>query len=439
MSASDPPPAVTLEAGTLLGGRYRVVRLIGSGGMGAVYEGVQEGLGRRVALKVLHARLAHTPDLVERFRREAQAAAALAHPHIVQVSDSQMNEGEPPFIVMEFLEGQSLGERIRQAGPLVGEQVAKIFAQVLDGLAAAHRAGIVHRDIKPDNIFLTTSSTLGDLVKLVDFGVAKIHAEGEAPLTIAGTVIGTLTYMAPEQARGAPVDARTDIYATAGCMYYALSKRRPLEGRQGPAMLAAIVMDEPAPLSSHLPDVDRELEAIVHRALQKQPDARFSTADEMRQALTSWLAARTQQAHSQPPPAHGGPAHSPRPELITAADPTLRSSSSSSASARSPEPVTGTSKIVYLVLGAAAALFVLAAAGVALFVALSVKDTVEEGATTTDATAPAVVPSAPTPSVSLKPAATLSVKAPAATATAKLTPKKPDAGAARTKVENMGF
>ncbi|MDB4996579.1 MAG: serine/threonine protein kinase [Myxococcaceae bacterium] len=416
MSASDPPPAVTLDAGTLLGGRYRIVRLIGSGGMGAVYEGVQEGLGRRVALKVLHARLAHTPDLVERFRREAQAAAALAHPHIVQVSDSQMNEGEPPFIVMEFLEGRSLGDRIRQDGPLPAERVAKIFAQVLDGLATAHRAGIVHRDIKPDNVFLTSSSTLGDLVKLVDFGVAKIHAEGEAPLTIAGTVIGTLTYMAPEQARGATVDARTDIYAVAGCMYYALSRRRPLEGRQGPAMLAAIVMDEPAPLSSHVADVDRELEAIVHRALQKEPDARFSTADEMRQALTSWLAARTQQAHSQPPPAHSGPVHSPRPELITSTDPTLRSRSSSSS--RSPEPDTGTSKIVYLVLGAAAALFVLAAAGMAIFVALNVKDTVEEGATTTNATAPAVVPSAPTAAVSAKPPAL------------RVVPKKPDAGAA---------
>jgi serine/threonine-protein kinase len=412
MSASDPPPAVTLEAGTLLGGRYRIVRLLGSGGMGAVYEGVQEGLGRRVALKVLHARFAHTPDLVERFRREAQAAAALAHPHIVQVSDSQMNEGEPPFIVMEFLEGQSLGDRLRQDGPLPGDRVAKIFAPVLDDLATAHRAGIVHRDIKPDNIFLTTSSTLGDLVKLVDFGVAKIIAEGDAPLTIAGTVIGTLTYMAPEQARGAPVDARTDIYATAGCMYYALSKRRPLEGRQGPAMLAAIVMDDPAPLSSHLPDVDRELEAIVHRALQKQPEARFATADEMRQALTTWLAARTQQAHSQPPPALSGPVHSPRPELVVATDPPLRS--------RSSEPDAGTSKVVYLVLGAAAALFVLAAAGVAIFVALSVKDTVEEGATTTNATAPTVVPSAPAPTVSVKPAASVS---------AKVVPKKPDAGA----------
>ncbi len=425
MSASDPPPAVTLDTGTLLGGRYRVVRMIGSGGMGAVYEGVQEGLGRRVALKVLHARFAHTPDLIERFRREAQAAAALAHPHIVQVSDSHMNEGEPPFIVMEFLEGQSLGDRIRQEGPLTGDRVAKIFAQVLDGLAAAHRAGIVHRDIKPDNIFLTTSSTLGDLVKLVDFGVAKIHADGEAPLTIAGTVIGTLTYMAPEQARGATVDARTDIYATAGCMYYALSRRRPIEGRQGPAMLAAIVMDEPAPLSSHVPNVDRELEAIVHRALQKSPEARFSTADEMRHALTSWLGARTQQGHSQPPPAHSGPVHSPRPELIVSTDPTLRSRSTAP-----PEP---TSKVVYLVLGAVAALFVLAAAGVAIFVAVRVKDTVQEGATTTNATA--VASSAPTPavSVSAKPAATLSAKPPAATATPKVLPKKPDAGAPRVK------
>lgn len=190
-------------------------------------------------------------------------------------------------------------------------------------------------------------------------------------------------------------------------------------------MLAAIVMDEPAPLSSHVPNVDRELEAIVHRALQKSPEARFSTADEMRHALTSWLGARTQQGHSQPPPAHSGPVHSPRPELIVSTDPTLRSRSTAP-----PEP---TSKVVYLVLGAVAALFVLAAAGVAIFVAVRVKDTVQEGATTTNATA--VASSAPTPavSVSAKPAATLSAKPPAATATPKVLPKKPDAGAPRVK------
>jgi serine/threonine-protein kinase len=423
MSASDPPPAHTLEAGAVLGGKYRIVRLLGSGGMGAVYEGVQEGLGRRVALKVLHARLAKTPDLVERFRREAQAAAALAHPHIVQVSDSQVNENEPPFIVMEFLEGQSLGDRIRQDGPLPGERVAKIFAQVLDALGAAHRAGIVHRDIKPDNIFLTTSSTLGDLVKLVDFGVAKLLAEeGDAPLTIAGTVIGTLTYMAPEQARGAPVDARTDIYATAGCMYFALSRRRPLEGRQGAAMLAAIVMDDPPPLSSHRPDVDRELEAIVHRALQKQPEARFASADEMRQALTSWLAARAQ-GPSQPPPAYSP---QPAPTLIAAADPTLRSRST-------PQPEVpadgGSGKVVYLVFGAGAAVFLLAAAAFAVFVAMRVQGTVADvgSSTSTPSTsaAPVVVPSAP--------AATTTSKPPAATTTSKVVAKKPDAGAARPK------
>ena len=194
--------------GDLLGGRYRVVRRIGSGGMGAVYEAVQEGLGRRVALKVVHPHLATQADLLERFRREAQAAAALGHPNIVQITDFSA-EGETAFLVMEYLEGESLGEVLRRETTISEARIAFIARQVLAALGAAHRAGIVHRDVKPDNVFLTSIAGVGDVGKMLDFGVAKlVEPQAGGPLTAVGEVLGTTSYMAPEQALGVPVDAR---------------------------------------------------------------------------------------------------------------------------------------------------------------------------------------------------------------------------------------
>ena len=279
-------------SGTTLGGRYRIVRKLGQGGMGAVYEAVQEGLHRHVAVKVLHPHLAGESVLLRRFQREANAAAALGHPHIVLVTDFHHEKGEPPFLVMEYLAGDSLRSALARDGKMPAPRVARIMTQVLSALSAAHRAQIVHRDVKPDNIFLAASSAVTDLVKVLDFGVVKLLGEDgdTGPLTVAGAVLGTLSYMAPEQARGRDVDGRTDLYAVAACMYVACSGRRPIEAPDMGSLIGAILTQDPAPLATLCPDVDPEFAAIVDRGLKKDPQDRFESADAMERALQAWLA-----------------------------------------------------------------------------------------------------------------------------------------------------
>ena len=287
-------PAPPDFLGALLGGRYRVLRAIGRGGMGAVYEGVQEDLGRRVAIKVLHPHLALSPDVVERFKREAQATAALGHPNIVQVTDCRWEPGGPLYLVMELLHGTSLGQQISAHGRLHPRRVAFIASQLLDALAVAHRAGIVHRDIKPDNVFLTSMAQVHDVVKVLDFGVAKLMGQGpEAQLTSTGVAIGTPFYMAPEQARGLPVDARTDVYAVGVCMYHALSGRVPFNAPSFNALMFAIAEQTAPRLGSLAPDVDPALVAIIERAMAKDPGWRFASAAEMSSALGPWSSPST--------------------------------------------------------------------------------------------------------------------------------------------------
>ncbi|MDB4994241.1 MAG: serine/threonine protein kinase, partial [Myxococcaceae bacterium] len=278
--------------GQVLGGRYRLARLLGQGGMGSVHEAIDESLGRKVAIKVLHAAFAWDPDQVSRFRREAQAAAAIGHPNIVQVTDFCASPGEPPFLVMELLEGQSLGQTITAEGPLLPARVAYIASQVLHALAAAHRAGIVHRDIKPDNVFLTSMAAHADVVKLLDFGVAKLRdTRGLEKLTAAGTTLGTPAYMAPEQARGGDIDGRADLYGVGACMFHALAGRRPFDATSAHALLYAILEQIPAPLSALRPEVPAGLSDVIARALHKDPASRFSTADAMRAALEPFAGA----------------------------------------------------------------------------------------------------------------------------------------------------
>jgi serine/threonine-protein kinase len=280
-----------LPAGTLLGGRYRLVSLLGKGGFGAVYEGMQEGLGRRVAVKVLLPELAEEPELVARFHREAQAAAALGHPNIVQVTDFVAHAGEPPAIVMELLQGQSFARLMETYGPLPEKRVAFIASQVLSALEAAHGAGIVHRDIKPDNVFLTTIAGVDDIAKVLDFGIAKLYAPGLGPshLTTTGMVMGTPQYMSPEQARGKSVDARADLYALGTCMYQAVTGRLPFAGGSFNALLFAIAEDTPPSLHSFRSGVDPRFGAVIEKAMAKRPEQRFQSAAEMRAALAPWL------------------------------------------------------------------------------------------------------------------------------------------------------
>jgi serine/threonine protein kinase len=281
-----------LSGRTLGGGAYRVGRVLGQGAMGAVYEGVQEALGRAVAIKVLHASQGRLrQDQFERFQREAKAAAALGHANIVQITDFQWLAGEPPFLVMERLVGQSLGAAMVRGGKLSPHRVSFIAAQVLSALEAAHRAGIVHRDIKPDNVFLTLMAMVNDIVKVLDFGVAKLL--DEAPLTMIGAMVGSPAYMAPEQAFGRAVDGRSDVYAVGATMYHALSGRLPIDATDPGDFLSKVELPK-ASLGSILPGFDPALSAVVARAMERRPEDRFPSADAMRQALMPWAKPRSQ-------------------------------------------------------------------------------------------------------------------------------------------------
>lgn len=291
----------SLALGTLLGGRYRIERPLGAGAMGSVYAGVQDGLGRKVAIKVLHGNLATDHDAISRFHREAQAAAALGHPNIVQVIDFLWPQNEQPFLVMEHLEGRSLADAIRGAGRLDPARIARIGRQVASALEAAHAAGIVHRDIKPDNIFLVDVPGVGETAKVLDFGIAKLSRPTDVQLTGDNTMLGSPAYMAPEQARGGALDHRADLFSLGSTMYVALTGRLPFDAQSLNALLFAIAEQAPPPIAQVVPGLDPRMAAIVERAMQKAPAARFQSAAEMRVALEAFSSG------SVPAPGFGAP------------------------------------------------------------------------------------------------------------------------------------
>lgn len=271
-------------SGRLLNGRYRLDSLIGRGGMAEVWRGEDQRLGRRVAVKLLDH--AGTVDSVvfARFTREARTVARLSHPNIVAAHDFGF-DGDTSYLVMELIEGDSLATRLA-AGPLtVGDAVA-IAGQICDALAAAHAAGIVHRDIKPANVLLTPAGT----VKVCDFGIARLQHGGHAGLTATNTVIGTSDYMAPEQASGGPVDARTDLYAL-GCVLYAmLTGTPPFTGDNPLSVLSQHLHRTPAPVATQRPGVPAALAALVDSLLAKRPEDRPASAAEVRSRLAAMTA-----------------------------------------------------------------------------------------------------------------------------------------------------
>jgi len=234
-SPSAPPAAPPTEA--LVGKRvhkYEIVRVIGRGGMGTVYEAVNTAIGKRVAMKFIDADTVNNADAVARFQREAQAASAVESAHIVDIFDSGISEEGQPYIVMELLRGEDLGHRIKRCGRVELAEAVHITAQILRGLARAHKAGIVHRDLKPDNIFLVDRDDDPSFAKILDFGISKVRRRGETPvntLTRQGTVLGTPFYMSPEQAQAQPdVDARSDLWAVGAILYECLTGRPPYTG-----------------------------------------------------------------------------------------------------------------------------------------------------------------------------------------------------------------
>jgi eukaryotic-like serine/threonine-protein kinase len=277
------------EVGHLLGGKYRIVRRIGVGGMGSVYEAKHAGLGTPVAIKVLLPQLAQVPTVADRFRREAQVSATLRSPHVIQVTDvDQLSDGRP-YLVMELLEGEALQEHLTNVKSLSREESVDIGLQILVGLECAHALGVVHRDLKPGNVFLDQRGG-GRVVKLLDFGVAKVRATPEfQALTRPGMVMGTPEYMAPEQAFSADqADARSDLYSVGVMLYEMLSGALPAEGSLPIAVAHLVMTNQVRPLSELCRGLPQGLINLVHRAMQPDRGARFETALEMRRALSAF-------------------------------------------------------------------------------------------------------------------------------------------------------
>ena len=270
----------------LYGNRYRVIGLLGTGGMARVYRARDELLGREVALKVLSERLSSDRSFVERFRREAQNAAGLNHPNIVALYDYG-DEDSRYFIVMELIEGRSLSEVLDEDGALMPERAAEIARDTANGLGRAHEAGIVHRDIKPHNIMITNNGQ----TKVTDFGIARaLGGDAEATMTQTGMVIGTAAYLSPEQAQGNPVDARSDVYSLGCVLHEALTGDAPFSGDTPLSIAYKHVRETPERASAVNSDVPEALDAIVMKAMSKNPDNRYANANEMAEDLDRFLA-----------------------------------------------------------------------------------------------------------------------------------------------------
>ncbi len=280
-------PERVIDIGSVLNGKYRLVRLVGDGGMGSVYEGLHLVLGTRVAIKVLHPDLARRTGLVERFLQEARVSAQIRSPHVVQMTDVDRTADGHAYIVMELLEGEPLSSVLERQRRLPVPTACDYTQQILHALEAAHALGVIHRDLKPENVFVTFANGRA-VLKLIDFGIAKAKRTDpqQKNLTVAGVVMGTAEYMAPEQARSADkVDARADIYAVGVMLYEMLSGARPVGGDDARVIALKIERGEITPLVQRIPDVPRELAGLVHRAMAPRPEMRFATATEMRLAL----------------------------------------------------------------------------------------------------------------------------------------------------------
>ncbi|MGA5701910.1 Stk1 family PASTA domain-containing Ser/Thr kinase [Peterkaempfera bronchialis] len=277
-----------MEEPRRLGGRYELGAVLGRGGMAEVYLGHDIRLGRTVAVKTLRADMARDPSFQARFRREAQSAASLNHPSIVAVYDTgedYMDGVSIPYIVMEYVDGSTLRELLHSGRRLLPERALEMTIGILQALEYSHRNGIVHRDIKPANVMLTRNGT----VKVMDFGIARAMGDQGMTMTQTAAVIGTAQYLSPEQAKGEQVDARSDLYSTGCLIYELLALRPPFVGDSPVAVAYQHVREEPQPPSVYDPEVRPEVDAIVLKALAKDRDYRYQSADEMRDDIERFL------------------------------------------------------------------------------------------------------------------------------------------------------
>ena len=269
--------------------KYEIVRVIGRGGMGTVYEALNTTIGKRVAMKFVDAETAQSSDSVARFQREAEAASAVESAHIVEIFDSGVGDDGIPYIVMELLRGEDLGHRIKRCGRLEIGEAVHVVAQILRGLHRAHEAGIVHRDLKPDNIFLVDRDDDQSFAKILDFGISKVQRQNGAPvhtLTRQGTVLGTPFYMSPEQAQALPdIDGRTDLWSVGAILYECLTGRPPYSGTSYEQVIVNICMHDAEDVRTHNPGVSEAIAHVIRRLLARDRLERFATAREVLEAL----------------------------------------------------------------------------------------------------------------------------------------------------------
>jgi serine/threonine protein kinase len=325
------------RSGQVLLAKYELTRMLGKGGMGEVWEGEHQLTGRRVAVKVLSDAYLSNKKVVARFGREARAASAVQHDGIVEILDQDRTADGVPFLVMEFLAGESVGQRLKRKKQLSESEALAIMLPLLDALDAAHQAGVIHRDLKPDNVFILPGVRGEERIKILDFGISQKADEIEHRLTQEGSVLGTPHYMSPEQALGRTVDARTDIFSLGVVLYEMLSGTKPFAGEAVTEILLQIVMAQPRDIAQAAFGITPALAKIVRRCMQKQPDDRFQSCDELRAALAESLkedpsalrkssvptiAARKETAPPPPPPPRASTPHGRA--LIADDDPATR-------------------------------------------------------------------------------------------------------------------
>jgi eukaryotic-like serine/threonine-protein kinase len=300
--------------GDLIGGKYRLIRMIGDGGMGVVFEARHEALGTAVALKFLKAELAQTPGLAARFLREARVAANIASPHVAHVSDVDTAADGSPYLVMELLSGEPLQRVLDKRSKLPLVEAIDFALQILSGLEAAHAVSVVHRDLKPDNVFVTPGPN-GPFLKLLDFGIAKVLEPSEAQrgLTRSGVVMGTAEYMPPEQLYAASdVDPRADLYALGVMLFEMLSGKRPAEGGDAEVIVGKVLSGQVFALETLEPSLPAGLVGVVRKAIAADRDARYHSARELRAALEPFAKAAEPERTSAVPKTLGD--ESPAPE-----------------------------------------------------------------------------------------------------------------------------
>jgi serine/threonine-protein kinase len=423
-----------VEIGQLLDNKYKIVRLLGEGGMGAVYEGENVRIHHRVAIKVMHPAVEADNGARERFEREAQAAGRIGSEHICEVYDLGELPSGARYMVMEFLAGEALSTRVLKLGRIPIEVMAPLLLQLLEGLEAAHSAGIIHRDLKPDNVFLQRTKQGGDFVKIVDFGVSKFNAlsGGSAmSMTRTGAMVGTPYYMSPEQVRGAKlVDHRSDLYSVGVVLFECITGSLPFQAETFNELMFKIALEPPADAEQLVPGLDPRFGAIVRKAMAREPSQRYDSAQQFAAAVAEWMqvaGVAMPAGHASISQSGAGAMHSPfanssggHPVVLATTpnpggplDKTTASGSGLSKTPAPPQPKKGNTAIVAIAVG----VVVLAAAGIGVLQMSKGKSAAAAPtAETATAAAAAVVP-APVVTASAPPAALAPAPAPTVVAT----------------------